>query len=197
MRSGRSSYFDAQKPRVEVIPMIDIMMFLLVFFVIVAVRMIAGTGVAMELPGSTTTQELKSSTITVGVTKSGETVIDGKPVSGEELKQRLRELKRDKPIDVVIAGDKDASLQTLLGVMDSVRGAGITSVGWRPRRKNLARHDSRGARPAVGRAEEDDAQGLPLWKALLIAAALELALPVLLFGVDWSFLGWSEPPPRR
>jgi biopolymer transport protein ExbD len=129
MRPGRSSYFDAQKPRVEVIPMIDIMMFLLVFFVIVAVKMIAGTGVAMELPGSATTQQLKSATITVGVTKDGETVIDGKRVGPDELKAKLRELKQRKPVDVVLAGDKDASLQTLLGVMDSVRSAGITSVG--------------------------------------------------------------------
>jgi biopolymer transport protein ExbD len=129
MRPGRSSYFDAQKPRVEVIPMIDIMMFLLVFFVIVAVKMIAGTGVAMELPGSATTQQLKSATITVGVTKDGETVIDGKRVGPDELKAKLRELKQREPLDVVLAGDKDASLQTLLGVMDSVRSAGITSVG--------------------------------------------------------------------
>ena len=129
MRSGRSSYFDAQKPRVEVIPMIDIMMFLLVFFVLITLKMIAGTGVAMELPGSATTQELKTSTITIGVTKDGETVIDGNAVSGEELKAKLLELKKDKAIDVVLAGDKDASLQTLLKAMDAVRAAGITSVG--------------------------------------------------------------------
>ena len=129
MRIGRSRYFDAQKPRVEVIPMIDIMMFLLVFFVIITLKMIAGTGVAMELPGSTTTQELKTSTVTVGVTRSGEIVIDGKPVTAAELRDRLRALKRDQPVDVVLAGDKDASLQTLLTVMDSVRSAGITSVG--------------------------------------------------------------------
>jgi protein TonB len=49
--------------------------------------------------------------------------------------------------------------------------------------------------PLWAQLDEEDAQGLPLWKALLIAAALELALPALLFGVDWSFLGWSEPPP--
>jgi biopolymer transport protein ExbD len=129
MRSGRSGYFDAQRPRLEVVPMIDIMMFLLVFFVIVAIKMIAGTGVEMELPGSTTTRELKSSVVTVGVTKSGETVFDGKTVTAAELRDRLRALKQDKPIDVVLAGDKDASLQTLLAVMDSVRSAGITSVG--------------------------------------------------------------------
>jgi protein TonB len=49
--------------------------------------------------------------------------------------------------------------------------------------------------PLWARLEEDEEQTLPLWKAVLIALAVELALPVLLFGVDWSFLPWSEPPP--
>jgi biopolymer transport protein ExbD len=129
MRKGRNSYFESGRARLEVIPMIDIMMFLLVFFVIITLRMIAGTGVAMELPGSATTQQLKASTITVGVTRDGETVIDGKAVTMDQLKGKLVKLKQAKPVDVVLAGDKDASLQTLLTVMDAVRGAGITSVG--------------------------------------------------------------------
>jgi biopolymer transport protein ExbD len=127
MRSSRTSYFDAQRPRVEVIPMIDIMMFLLVFFVVVSLKMIAGTGVAMELPGSSTAQQIKSSTITIGVTKSGETVVDGKPLAGDALRAKLTALK--PPVEVVLAGDKDVSLQSLLSVMDVVRGAGITTVG--------------------------------------------------------------------
>jgi biopolymer transport protein ExbD len=126
---GRYSYFDVERPRVEVIPMIDIMMFLLVFFVIITLKMIMGSGVPMEIPGAATTQQLKASTITVGVSKTGEIVIDGKTVTEAELKERLVVLKKDKPVDVVLAGDKEASLQTLLKVMDAVRGAGITSVG--------------------------------------------------------------------
>lgn len=129
IRRTRSSYFEVSRPRVEVIPMIDIMMFLLVFFVLIAVRMIAGTGIPLDLPGSKSTQELKSSTVTVGVTKTGDTVIDGKTLASEELKARLVDLKRDKPVDVVLAGDKDVSLQTLMKVMDTVRSAGITTVG--------------------------------------------------------------------
>jgi len=128
-RRARSSYFDANRPRVEVVPMIDIMMFLLVFFVVISVRMIAGTGVEMDLPGSSTLRDLKPSTITVGVTKAGEIVLDGKTVSPQVLQERLAALKRDKPVEVVLAGDKDASLQALLKVMDSVRAAGITTVG--------------------------------------------------------------------
>jgi len=126
---GRGGYFDANRPRVEVIPMIDIMMFLLVFFVVISLNMIAGSGVQMEIPGSKTTQQLKVSTITVGVTKDGKVVVAGKQVSPDELKARLNALKKDGPVDVVLAGDKDVPLQMLLGVMDTIRGAGISSVG--------------------------------------------------------------------
>jgi biopolymer transport protein ExbD len=126
---ARAGYFEATKPRVEVIPMIDIMMFLLVFFVVISLRMIAGTGVPLEIPSSKTTQSIKSSTVTVGLTKSGETVIDGKPVTQEQLKARLLEMKKQKPVDVVLAGDKEVPLQSLLQVMDAIRGAGISSVG--------------------------------------------------------------------
>jgi len=126
---GRGGYFDANRPRVEVIPMIDIMMFLLVFFVVISLNMIAGSGVQMEIPGSKTSQQLKVSTITVGVTKDGKVVVAGKQVNPDELKARLNALKKDGPVDVVLAGDKDVPLQMLLGVMDTIRGAGISSVG--------------------------------------------------------------------
>jgi biopolymer transport protein ExbD len=129
MRSNRPSYFDASRPRVEVIPMIDIMMFLLVFFVVISLKMIAGTGIDMELPGSATTQELKTSTITVGVTKGGATVVDGKTLTPDALKERLIAIKKEQPVEVVLAGDKDVPLQMLIQVMDTVRAAGITTVG--------------------------------------------------------------------
>ena len=128
-RRGRSSYYDAEKPRVEVIPMIDIMMFLLVFFVVISLKMIAGTGVEMELPGSKTTSEIETSTITVGVTKDSNIVVDGEAVTQEALTEKLVELKQDQPISVIIAGDKEVPLQTLIRVMDAVRGAGINQVG--------------------------------------------------------------------
>ena len=42
---------------------------------------------------------------------------------------------------------------------------------------------------------DDDREALPLWKAGLVALSLELVVPVLVFGVDWSFLHWLEEPP--
>ena len=116
------------KPRVEVIPMIDIMMFLLVFFVIVAMKMIDGTGVAMEIPGSRTTEEIQKSTLTIGVDQGGIIVIDGSEILPEDLTAKLVNLKKDGNLDIIIAGDKETSLQQLISLMDIIRGAGINSV---------------------------------------------------------------------
>jgi len=45
-------------------------------------------------------------------------------------------------------------------------------------------------------AQDDESETLPLWKAALIALAAELLVPILLFGIDWSFLHLpAEPPP--
>ena len=128
-RRSRNSYLEVERPRVEVIPMIDIMMFLLIFFVVISLKMIAGTGVDMNLPGSKTTDTIKESTITVGVKKDNQFIVDGKTLSGEDLTSRLMELKKNRKVSVIIAGDKDVQLETLINVMDSVRGAGINSVG--------------------------------------------------------------------
>jgi biopolymer transport protein ExbD len=123
------SYFEVEKPRIEVIPMIDIMMFLLVFFIIITLRMIAGTGIPLELPTSQTTQELKPTQVTIGVKQDGGMYIDAKQYTADEMTAKLQAAMKDNKVDVVIAGDKEVSLQLLLKVMDIVRGVGITSVG--------------------------------------------------------------------
>jgi TonB family protein len=49
--------------------------------------------------------------------------------------------------------------------------------------------------PLWAQVGEDDAETLPLWKAALAAVALELLVPFLVFGVDWSFLpSWQQTP---
>jgi protein TonB len=50
--------------------------------------------------------------------------------------------------------------------------------------------------PLWARPGDTEEQTLPLWRALLIALGVEIILPFLLLGVDWSMLQfWREPPP--
>jgi biopolymer transport protein ExbD len=128
MRRGHS-YFEVERPRIEIIPMIDIMMFLLVFFIVITLRMISGAGIQLDLPGSATTQDLPPSKVTVGVKRDGALFVDGRQLSAEELQGILERDKKAGQVEVVIAGEKEVSLQTLLHVMDIARRAGITAVG--------------------------------------------------------------------
>ena len=130
MRRRGHSYFDVDKPRIEIIPMIDIMMFLLVFFIVITLRMIQGTGIQLDLPSSKTTQDLKPTQITIGVQKDGAMYIDGQPYSAEAMKAKLEEAKKSSDkLAVILAGDKELTYQNTLKVMDVARSAGISQVG--------------------------------------------------------------------
>ena len=64
-------YFETRKARIEIIPMIDVMLFLLVFFIIVTLQMIPDAGVSLQLPVSSQTDALPHPKFTVNVLADG------------------------------------------------------------------------------------------------------------------------------
>ena len=50
--------------------------------------------------------------------------------------------------------------------------------------------------PLWAQPEDTRQQTLPLWRALLIALGMEIILPFLLLGVNWTAFHWQEPPPE-
>ncbi|MBN3764016.1 biopolymer transporter ExbD [Burkholderia sp. Ac-20365] len=131
MRNHRSHYLGGEeKARIEIIPMIDIMMFLLVFFMLATLKMIQGAGIKLDLPQSSTAEQLQQTVkVSIGVTKNDELYLDAKQVTPAELTTRLEGLVHDaKKVDVAIAGDEGTSYKNIVKVMDLVRAAGISSV---------------------------------------------------------------------
>jgi periplasmic protein TonB len=49
--------------------------------------------------------------------------------------------------------------------------------------------------PLWAKLDDGNEEAMPLWKAALLALALEALIPALLFGIDWAKLGPQEPPP--
>ena len=124
------------KPRLEVIPMIDIMMFLLVFFVILSLRMIEGSGIPMEIPSSINPETIEKSTLTVGINNLGEIIFDSKVITKSELREELKKIEQTDKYDVVIAGEKNTTLENLIEIMDEFRRVGISSVALATQKKN-------------------------------------------------------------
>ncbi len=109
--------------------MIDIMMFLLVFFVMIALRMIPDNGVTMQLPGATTATQMPPTQVVIAIDKDDNLHIQDKVYTPDALQVYLAGMKQTNVTNVVIAADKTINFQQVMEVMDTVRRTGITDVG--------------------------------------------------------------------
>ncbi len=126
-------YFERKKARIEIIPMIDIMFFLLVFFIMITLRMIPSVGLATSLPDSATATSLPRPKVLVALDSEGIITVGGRTLSAVQLTALLQ--GRDPAhVVVTIEGAKQASVQSLMAVMDACRVAGVTHIGLAARR---------------------------------------------------------------
>ena len=120
-----------KKARIEIIPMIDVMMFLLVFFVLISVNVIPALGVKTQQPSSSQTQPLKTKDVQVIVTLSKENAIqvDGRNVELSELTRAIKQKANGSDqISIIVNSDKGAEVQTLIDVMDEVKKSGLGNI---------------------------------------------------------------------
>ena len=124
------AYFTARRPRIEIIPMIDIMMFLLVFFIMITLKMIAGATLKIDLPKAATADALPDTRVLIGVQNDGLAAIDGVKMSRDDILTVLKRVQASgRNVDVVLALDKDVSAELLVDAMKLAQQAGINSVG--------------------------------------------------------------------
>ena len=127
----------ARKARIEIIPLIDIVFFLLATFVMVSMSMVKNQGIPVRLPVAETAQKdaAKESHEFVQVTISSDgTVYFGKdPVSAEEVGARLADLKKLGDPRVVLHGEEQAPYGAVVRVLDEARAVGITKIAVRTR----------------------------------------------------------------
>jgi len=120
-----------KKARIEIIPMIDVMMFLLVFFVLISVNVIPALGIKTHQPNSSQVQQLKTKDVQVVVTLGKENIIqvDGKDVTLQNLTTAVQnKAGQADQIAVIVNSDKGAEVQTLIDVMDEIKKSGIGKV---------------------------------------------------------------------
>jgi len=120
-----------KKARIEIIPMIDVMMFLLVFFVLISVNVIPALGIKTQQPNSSQVQQLRTKDVQVVVTLGKENVIqiDGKDVELKDLSAAIkRKAGTAEQIAVIVNSDKGAEVQTLIDVMDEIKKSGLGKV---------------------------------------------------------------------
>jgi biopolymer transport protein ExbD len=122
--------YQRKRARIEIIPLIDIMFFLLATFVVVSLSMIRNEGITVRLPTAASgTREERNTAVTVSITEAGEIFLDKDKVALPELRDRLRAAQEAEPeLAVFINGDERADFGIAVGVFDQVRMLGIAKV---------------------------------------------------------------------
>ena len=122
-------YFEHRKARIEIIPMIDVMLFLLVFFIIVTLQMIPDTGVNLQLPVSSQTQALPHPKFTVNVMADGTIKVKDAVMTPDQLTAMFAADGAPDKTELTIATDKATPFQHFMTVIDAARKAGVTDIG--------------------------------------------------------------------
>ncbi len=127
-----SNYLGIKKPRIEMLPLIDIVFLLLVFFIYAMLSMAVHRSLPVSLPVSSTAEIHTELNLTLTVKYSGEIFIDHAKVSLEELQAFLQEKTQKaadtKSVQVDLYADEALSYQELYRVLDIIRTAGISNV---------------------------------------------------------------------
>lgn len=132
---GSSGGGNKKRARIEIIPLIDIIFFLLATFIMVSMSMTKNQGVQVALPTASSAaslgdqQELDKS-VTLSVTDKGDVFYNKEKITVAQLPLKLQTLKStSKDPRIVINSDSGADFKYVVAVLDEVRKIGIGKVG--------------------------------------------------------------------
>ena len=119
-----------RRARIEIIPLIDIIFFLLATFVMVSLSMVKNRGIQVNLPSASTgTPQERGEFATISIDAGGNLFFNKQPVDAGQLDQDLKELMaRSVEPHLYINGDVKAEFGKAIAVLDEVRSLGITKV---------------------------------------------------------------------
>lgn len=114
----------------EMLPLIDVVFLLLVFFIYAMLSMVMHRGLKVDLPTAGTTQLDRSDYIALTIDAQNNLYINGEPAAFSEAGGRVLALRAggDKP--VFIEGDRRAELGPAVALLDDLRRLGIEEVSF-------------------------------------------------------------------
>jgi biopolymer transport protein ExbD len=126
------------RARIEIIPMIDVMMFLLVFFVLISINVIPALGVRTTLPQSGNPDQIHAKhQLVITLLRNGDVQLDGANVDLTLLGDLLAERRgQGQDLSVTINGDEGVTLQRLVAVFDVLKTKGFQDVAIATQRRS-------------------------------------------------------------
>jgi biopolymer transport protein ExbD len=133
-----SSPIPKRRSRIVIIPLIDIMFFLLAAFMMVSLQMSRTENIKVNLPdASRAKQDYKPDMINIAVDKSGAVWLEKNRITMPELSLVVsNRFRADTNLPVYISGDRDTLHGDMVNVYQAVRAAGVQKVSFMAESRN-------------------------------------------------------------
>jgi biopolymer transport protein ExbD len=126
-----SSGYEDRKARVEMLPLIDIVFLLLVFFIYAMLSMVVHLGLRVELPTASTARVDTREYVSITLTSDNAIYLDKERVALDELADRVVErMDGQKDTPIFIHGDIRAELGVAIQILDLLKRVGVRQVSF-------------------------------------------------------------------
>mgnify|MGYP000497791190 FL=1 len=118
-----------KKPSIMIIPMIDIIFFLLVFFMMSMLSMTARHTLDLDLPRASSAELTAVKSLPVSITRDGTIYVEKEKISPEKFLRRIElEKERNPEMTVLLSADARSEHGDFLFVLDKLNAAGIQKI---------------------------------------------------------------------
>ena len=118
-----------EEPKLMIIPMIDIIFFLLVFFMISTITMVQQNTFKVGLPQASSAQLDMNQHANITVMADGNIAFNKESLDKEQLIRRVQiELQRNPDLQVILNGDKDVNYGFVIETFDALKQAGVKKL---------------------------------------------------------------------
>src|SRR5579863_8124956 len=115
-----------EEAEIIVIPMIDVMMFLLFFFMVASLAMVVQSGLPVNLPKASTANQHSTQNVTITIMQGNRIFLNTRPTTIDRIKTGLEGLKVGPDNLVIINADQHVEHGIVVAAMDEARKAGVT-----------------------------------------------------------------------
>ena len=119
-----------KKPKIMIIPMIDNIFFLLVFFMMSMLSMVVQKSINLNLPQTATAKVNAEETPPISITSDGTIYVEKEKISKDDFHRRMEiEKNRNPNLAVVLRADSKSEHGDFVFVLDQLKSVGISKVG--------------------------------------------------------------------
>ena len=120
---------ERKSARIELIPLIDIIFLLLVFFIYSMLSMVVYRGIPVMLPAAETIEAERGQPLVITINKQGKIFVDKELIVGDQVLSRLKMEQTAFPDKTaVISGHRESPYKVFVDVLDKARLAGFKKV---------------------------------------------------------------------